>query len=113
MNNFTPTTPYCVVYCTCPNAEVAQDIAKRITHDKLAACTNIVPHLTSIYFWKGNIKTGTEVLMMIKTRQEKLPELEQAILALHPYEFPEFIALPIIGGNKQYLDWVDDVVLGK
>ena len=109
MNPFTP-TPYCIVFCTCPSQIIAQKIARSIVEQKLAACTNIVPHLTSIYFWKENIEEGEEVLMIIKTRQDKLIDLEQAIVRLHPYEFPEFIAMPIIGGHQRYLSWIDEVV---
>ncbi len=101
---------YCIVLCTCPNQEIAQSIANNITDSRLVACTNIVPHLTSIYFWDGKVKQGNEVLLMMKTRKEKLSDLEKAILAMHPYEFPEFIALPIMYGNRDYLQWVDEVV---
>ncbi len=105
-------TEYCVVFCTCPDAAVAERIANALTQEKLVACTNIVPHLTSIYFWESKVTTGQEVLMIMKTRQEKLVDLEKAIIALHPYKFPEFIAMPILYGNSQYLQWVDEVVKG-
>ena len=104
------TNAYCVVFCTCPDAESAKKIANHITQIKLATCTNIIPHLNSIYFWENKLTEGTEVLMVIKTRQEKLEELEKAVLALHPYKFPEFIALPIIYGNKHYLEWMDEAI---
>jgi periplasmic divalent cation tolerance protein len=104
------TLPYCVVYCTCPDLVSAQKIAHHLTQSGLVACTNIIPHLTSIYFWEGKVKEGQEVLMIMKTRQEKLSDLEKAILELHPYEFPEFIAMPIIYGNSKYLQWVDEAV---
>lgn len=103
-------TEYCVVFCTCPDKAIAERIAHQLTESKLVACTNIVPQLTSIYFWEAKVTTGEEVLMMMKTRQEKLADLEKAIIALHPYQFPEFIALPIIYGNSRYLNWVDEVV---
>ncbi len=103
-------TEYCVVFCTCPNAEVAQNIANQLTAQKLVACTNIVPGLTSIYFWESKVTEGKEVLMIMKTRQEKLADLEKAIIDLHPYDFPEFIAIPILYGNSKYLNWVDEVV---
>ncbi len=103
-------TAYCVVFCTCPDKATAESIAHQLTESKLVACTNIVPQLSSIYFWESKVTTGEEVLMMMKTRQEKLVDLEKAIIKLHPYKFPEFIALPIIYGNSQYLNWVDEVV---
>lgn len=101
---------YCVVLCTCPDQITAESIAQQLTADKLVACTNIIPHLTSIYFWQGKVKEGTEVLMVMKTRQEKLSDLEKALVKMHPYDFPEFIALPIIYGNASYLQWIDEVV---
>lgn len=101
---------YCVVYCTCPDLASAENIAHQLTESRLVACTNIVPHLTSIYFWEQKVTKGDEVLMIMKTRQELLADLEKAIVAIHPYKFPEFIAMPIIYGNKKYLDWVDEVV---
>ncbi len=104
------TASYCVVYCTCPNYQVAESMALRLTESRLVACTNIVPHLTSLYMWQGKVTNGAESLLMMKTTQEKLPELEKAILETHPYEFPEIIAMPIIYGNKAYLAWVDEVV---
>lgn len=104
------TLPYCVVYCTCPDSVTAEKIAHHLTESGLVACTNIIPHLTSIYFWDNAVKTGSEVLMMMKTHTNKLPDLEKAIVKHHPYEFPEFIALPIIYGNQKYLEWIDEVV---
>ncbi|MBS0290450.1 MAG: divalent-cation tolerance protein CutA [Proteobacteria bacterium] len=101
---------YCVVFCTCPDAVIAESISRQLTESRLVACTNIVPQLTSIYFWESKVTSGNEVLMIMKTKQEKLADLEKAIIALHPYKFPEFIALPIIYGNSKYLEWVEEVV---
>ncbi|MBS0287163.1 MAG: divalent-cation tolerance protein CutA [Proteobacteria bacterium] len=103
-------TEYCVVFCTCPDAAVAENIAQQLTESRLVACTNIVPHLKSIYFWESKVTEGTEVLMVMKTKQKKLVDLEKALLKLHPYKFPEFIAMPIMYGNSDYLKWVEEVV---
>lgn len=100
---------FCVVFCTCPDQATAERIARQLTESRLVACTNIVPYLTSIYFWEGKVTEGTEVLMIMKTTQDKLDQLDEAILTAHPYDFPEFIALPIIRGNKDYLNWVQSV----
>ena len=102
---------YCVVFCTCPDATIAESIAQQLTESRLIACTNIVPHLSSIYFWEAKVTQGNEVLMIMKTKQEKLPDLEKALVALHPYKFPEFIAMPIIYGNSKYLEWINEVVI--
>lgn len=104
------TMSYCVILCTCPDHATAESIARHLTESSLVACTNIIPHLTSIYSWEGKVTQGSEVLMIMKTRQEKLADLEKAVVAVHPYKFPEFIALPIIYGNSQYLKWIDEVV---
>ena len=103
-------TPYCIVFCTCPDHASAEQMAQQLTALSLVACTNIIPHLTSIYFWEGKVTQGNEVMMVMKTHQDKLVDLEKAILEVHPYEFPEFIAIPIIYGNAKYLNWVQSVV---
>lgn len=104
-------TDYCVVFCTCPDALMAEKFANQLAELKLVACTNIVSHLTSVYPWQGSLVKGCEALMIMKTHTDKLPDLEKAIVSLHPYEFPEFIALPIIYGNAHYLQWVDESVM--
>lgn len=101
---------YCVVYCTCPNYQIAENIALSLTESRLVACTNIVPHVSSMYIWENKLTRGAESLLIMKTRQDKLPALEQAIVAAHPYEFPEIIAMPIIFGNQPYLSWIDEVI---
>ena len=101
---------HCVVFCTCPDAITAASISTQLLQESLIACVNIVPQISSIYFWEGKVTSGEEVLMIMKTRKDKLVGLEKALVAIHPYEFPEFIAMPIIYGNSKYLSWVDEVV---
>lgn len=98
---------YCLVLSTCPDFASADKIARHLTEEKLVACTDIISDLTSIYFWQAKLTQEREVLMLMKTQQQKLPELEKAILALHPYQCPQIIALPIIYGNQDYLQWMD------
>lgn len=97
-----------VVYCTAPNPEVARSLARHLVEEpqKLAACVNVLPGVTSIYSWKGKVEEDGEVLMIIKTRRELLPKLTEEIKAKHPYEEPEVLALPAIGGSDSYLRWV-------
>jgi len=97
---------YCMVYCTYPSQSLAEKIAHDLTEAGLIACASIIPHLTSIYAWEGKVVKGEEVLLLLKTHQDKLARLEEAILAAHPYQFPEFLAVPIVYGNKDYLAWV-------
>lgn len=99
-----------VVLCTCPDRETALKLAETLVDRELAACVNIVPGLTSVYRWKGQRETAEEWLLLIKTRLGAYPELEKAIRALHPYELPEIIAVPIERGLSEYLAWIDGSV---
>jgi len=97
-----------LVYCTCPDRDVAMTIADSIVDAGLAACVNIIPGLTSIYRWQGKRQQGTEELLLIKTSANTYSALEKHIAANHPYELPEIIAVPINTGLPAYLDWVRD-----
>ena len=101
-------TTHLLVYCTCPDHEVAVQLANSLVDEALAACINIVPGLTSIYHWQGKRETGSEELLMIKTTQEQYPALQARIEGLHPYELPEVIAVPIQAGLPAYLQWLDE-----
>nr|VFK15749.1 MAG: divalent cation tolerance protein [Candidatus Kentron sp. LPFa] len=101
-----PETPYRVVFCTCPNHDVAQEIAGALVEARLAACVNIVPGIQSVYRWQGKIEKDDELLLVIKTRQERIPELQRMIRQRHPDEVPEIIALPIASGSPAYLAWL-------
>ena len=96
-----------LVYCTCPDHDTALRIAQALVDQQLAACVNVVPGLTSVYRWQGQRETAQEVLLLIKTRQAVYPQLEAALLALHPYELPEIIAVPIEAGLPAYLSWIE------
>jgi periplasmic divalent cation tolerance protein len=106
MDTQPPHSQVCIAYCTCPNPEVAKTIAERVVDERLAACVNLLPHVTSIYRWQDDIATDQESLLMIKTTQPQLEALTARIAALHPYEVPEVIALPIAAGHENYLEWV-------
>ncbi len=95
-----------VVLCTVPDGEVAERIAKEVVEAKLAACVNILPGVRSIYAWKGELCDDAELLMVIKTQVARVEALAARIGASHPYDNPEVIMLPLIGGLSAYLDWV-------
>ena len=95
-----------IVLCTCPERESALRIAEQLVDLRLAACVNLVPGITSVYHWEGRRESAEEVLLVIKTRDERLPELQQAVLERHPYELPELIAVPVARGLPAYLNWV-------
>lgn len=99
-----------VAYVTTPNEDVAKKIAHGLISAKLAACVNIIPKITSIYEWKGELNEDSEVLLMIKTRSSKINELTQYVKTNHPYEVCEVISLPIENGNEPYLKWISDMV---
>ena len=95
-----------IALSTCPNSEVGQKIANALVTERLAACVNQIPGIQSTYVWKGELQSDTEVLLVIKTTIEKLATVEARVKALHPYEVPEFIAIPVCGGSTAYLEWV-------
>ncbi len=101
-------TPAVVILCTCPDQAIAERIAATVVDERLAACVNLAPGLVSFYRWEGQIQRDTELLLLIKTRADLYPALEARLRALHPYQTPEIIALPIQAGLAAYLDWIRD-----
>lgn len=100
---------YLVVLVTAPSVEVGQQIANAVLEQKLAACVNIVPGVSSIFFWQGQVQQDQEVLLMIKTRADLFEtKLAPLVQQVHPYDVPEIIALPIVMGSKAYLDWINE-----
>ncbi|XP_064179790.1 protein CutA homolog isoform X1 [Anguilla rostrata] len=97
-------------FVTCPNEQVAKDLARGMVEKKLAACVNIIPKITSIYQWQGKIEEDNEVLLMIKTRSSKVSALAEYVRSNHPYEVAEVISLPIDQGNPPYLKWLGEGV---
>jgi len=98
------------IITTTDSRELAMRIAEKLVEKKIAACVQVSGPITSIYAWKGKIENAEEWYCVIKTRENLYQEVEEAIKALHPYEVPEIIALPILHGNKNYLDWITQVV---
>jgi periplasmic divalent cation tolerance protein len=96
-----------LVIINTPSREVALRIARALIERKLAACVNILAECTSVYRWKGKIEAETEIPLLIKTRGEIYDEVQAAIKALHPYELPEIIAVPVERGLPKYLEWVN------
>lgn len=108
MADVSSTVPSIVVYVTVPNKEEGKKLAQSIIKEKLAGCVNRVPGIESIYWWNDKIETDAEELLIIKTRQSLLEALTAHVKANHPYEVPEVIALPISGGNHDYLKWLKE-----
>uniref|UniRef100_A0A182NAD3 Uncharacterized protein n=1 Tax=Anopheles dirus TaxID=7168 RepID=A0A182NAD3_9DIPT len=105
-------TDYSVAFVTTPDSQVATNLARRLVEAKLVACVNIIPGLTSIYAWEGKVNEDPEVLMMLKTRTERIAEVTRFVRENHPYSVAEVIALPIADGNASYLEWIGKTVPG-
>ncbi|WP_440059195.1 divalent-cation tolerance protein CutA [Thermogladius sp. 4427co] len=99
-----------LVLTTTSTYEEAEKIARHLLENKAVACVNIVKSVRSLYWWKGSIESSEESLLIIKTRLEKLVEVENLIKRLHSYEVPEIIVLPVIAGSKEYLEWLNKSV---
>jgi periplasmic divalent cation tolerance protein len=99
---------YQLVFTTCPNEEVAKIIATCLVSERLAACVNIVPNITSIYSWEDKIQCDTEVQLLIKTTKSKFAKVKTKVNELHPYDVVEIIALNIQQGDTDYLNWISN-----
>ena len=99
---------YIQISTTTETKEQAEKIAQYLVEAKLAACVQITGPITSIYRWKGKVENAEEWLCLIKTQDDLYDKVEATIKILHPYETPEIIAIPIVKGNKKYLNWIDD-----
>ena len=98
------------VYVTAADMDEAKRIGRMLVVKKLAACVNILPGVTSVYRWQGAIEHGEELLLIIKTSQTVWPMLEAQIQALHPYELPEIVAVPIKTGEAEYIQWLENSI---
>jgi periplasmic divalent cation tolerance protein len=98
---------YQIIFCTCPDKESAEKIGHLLVADKLAACVNILPGITSIYTWKEQVESTQEHLLLIKFNKDNYQAIETRIRSHHPYELPEIIAVPIERGLPEYLHWID------
>jgi periplasmic divalent cation tolerance protein len=95
-----------VVFLTAANGEEATRLADMLVGAHLAACVQILPEIESVYRWQGNIERSSEVLLLAKTTRGKFDELEREVRALHSYETPEIIAVPVLIGSGPYLEWL-------
>lgn len=99
-----------VILVTSKDVEEAETIASYLLQEKLIACANIVENVRSLFWWEGKIAKANEALLIIKTNQNLLEKIIKAVQSIHSYEVPEVIALPIVGGNPKYLEWLNESV---
>jgi len=97
---------YRLVLSTVPDEKIGIRVAKQLLREKLCACVNVIPKLSSFYWWKGKMDSSRELLLLIKTSQSKVHKLIGRLKKAHPYETPEIISLEIKEGWKPYLDWI-------
>jgi periplasmic divalent cation tolerance protein len=95
-----------IVFTNLPDRASALKLARALVDRRLAACVSVLGEISSVYRWKGEIADETEVAVLVKTHATAYAALESAIKALHPYEIPEIVAVPVAGGLPAYLDWV-------
>jgi periplasmic divalent cation tolerance protein len=102
-----------VVVMTAANGEEAARLADMLVGAHLAACVQILPQMESVYRWQGQIERQSEILLFAKTTREKFEELEREVRALHSYETPEIIAVPVVAGSTGYLEWLEQSVKNR
>jgi len=101
-----------VVLVTVPNLDDGCTLARRLVSERLVACGNVIPGLTSVYRWEGEVQEEREALVMLKTTAAALPDLKTRVMELHSYDVPEFLALPVTDGLDPYLRWISGEVDG-
>lgn len=102
--------PVCVVFVTGPDRESLVRVGRALVEEQLVACVNVLPEVTSIYRWSGEVNVDGEALAMIKTTRASVSSVCRRVSELHPYELPECIALDVCDGSERYLNWVRDSV---
>ena len=95
-----------IVFMTASNGEEAARLADMLVGAHLAACVQILPEMESVYRWQGKIERAAEILLLAKTTRSKFEELEREVRALHSYDTPEIIAVPVVAGSASYVDWL-------
>jgi periplasmic divalent cation tolerance protein len=96
------------VYMTVGGKDEAKKIGKELVTSRLAACVNILDNMNSLYLWEGEIQDDTEVVLIAKTTEDRIPKLIEKVRSMHSYDCPCIVSLPVLGGNQPFLDWIAD-----
>jgi periplasmic divalent cation tolerance protein len=104
---------YVVVLTTVAPEFDLEGLARTLVEERLAACVNLLPTMTSIYRWEGVVETATERQLVMKTTADREPQLQRRVTELHPYDTPEWLVLPVAGGSERYLEWVRGATEGE
>jgi len=99
-----------VIFITSGSQEEAKKLARVLVEEKLAACVNILSDVESLYWWKDKIESSKEWMLVVKTQGKMVNKIVKRVKEIHSYEVPEIIALPIVEGNKDYLQWISDAL---
>jgi periplasmic divalent cation tolerance protein len=97
-----------IAFCTCPDRDHADTLARALVDRRLAACVSLLPGVHSVYRWQGGLEHAEEVQLLIKTSADRFAALQAAVLELHPYELPELIAVEVAAGLAPYLAWIGE-----
>ncbi|MGF1592958.1 MAG: divalent-cation tolerance protein CutA [Kiloniellaceae bacterium] len=97
---------HCLVYVTAADLEEAQEIGRAMVEARLAACANVIPGMVPIFRWEGEIGEGSESVVILKTTKGRVDDLIAAVEAMHSYECPCAVVLPVVGGSRDFLDWI-------
>ena len=95
-----------VIYITTGTDEEAQKVAEELLKQRKAACVSILPGVSSIFWWQDKLDSDQEILLIVKTKASLVDEIVRLVTEIHSYDVPEIIALPIMGGNRDYLEWI-------
>ena len=94
------------IYMTAGSKDEARKIGKELVISRLAACVNILDNMNSFYMWQGKVQDDTEIVMIAKTTEDRVPELVEKVKSLHSYDCPCIVSIPILDGNQAFLDWI-------
>jgi periplasmic divalent cation tolerance protein len=94
------------ILLTAPDVDTAERLGRALVEERLAACANVVPGVVSIFRWRGEVQREAEALVIVKTTAARVEAVRARVVALHPYDVPEVLVLPVLGGHEPYLQWV-------